>query len=176
MFNYNSHEVLCVKYHIRKCYDGTKRVDWHGERTFLWILPFFLHLLSFALMYPPLLPVPPTPYSSSPFLAQLPKTHGVLVGSVLPRKTSDSCCVWECMRTRLCLCVFALSRRRGLAPYVGPHLLAGEDYELQALIKTGFVYSPACTQRQQKQYDPSVAGTPPGCEKGLCEHSERGVE
>lgn len=78
-----------------------------------------------------------------------------------------------CVCARLCLCVFVRSLRRGLAPYVGPHLLAGEDYELQALIKTGFVYSPACMQQQQKQYDPSDAGTLPGREKGLCEHSER---
>jgi len=92
-------------------------------------LPSFVLLLLFAFMYLPL-PFPPFPFFA--LLARLPKTHSVLVGSVLVWKTSDSCCV------------SVLSLRCGLAPYVGPHLLAGEDYELQALIKTGFVYPPAC--------------------------------
>lgn len=71
-------------------------------------------------------------------------------------------CVFACA---WCGCVFVhefvLPLRRSLAPYVGPHLLAGGDYEIQGLIKTGFVYPPACTWRQQKQYDPTVAGPPP---------------
>ena len=105
-----------------------------------------LHLLSFALIYLPLL-LPHFPFL--PLLAQLPKTHSVLVGSVLPWKTSDSCC--------LCVFVRVMSLRRGLAPYVGPHLQAGEDYEQQGLIKTGFVYPPACNAATTKTVRESQA-------------------
>ena len=113
-------------------------------------------VICITISLPPLLHLPPFPSFLS--WRGSPRTHGVLVGSVLPRKTSDSCSVCICVCVCLCVCVV---HEHSCCPLVvvSPHMLAltcwpAEDYELQALIKTGFVYPPACTRRQQKQCDP----------------------
>lgn len=100
------------------------------------------------------LSLPPSPtFPFLPLLARLPRTHGVGVGPVLPKKTSDSCCV--CLCAPVC---FMLSLHPGLSPYVGPHLLAGRIMSYKPLLKLDLFTLPLCTWRQQKQYDLSFDG------------------
>lgn len=100
-----------------------------------------------------ILPLPLLPFPFLPLLARLPGTHGVGAGPVLPKKTSDSCCV--CLCAPVC---FMPPLHPGLSPYVGPHLLAGRIMSYKPLLKLDLFTLPLRTWRQQKQYDLSFDG------------------
>ena len=110
-------------------------------------------IICITISLPPLLHLPPFPSFLS--WRGSPRTHGVLVGSVLPRKTSDSCSVCICVCVCLCVCV-RLSWSRPIcwpSPAGRPRIMS-----YKPLLKLDLFTLPLARGDNKNSVTPSVAG------------------
>lgn len=138
MFGYNNRVVLsCVSF------ISWEEKDQIRERERQTFLPVSLHLLPSALMFlPPSFCIIILP-SSGPAPEEPQGSCWIGLGSENRRQLP---CDYACRA--LVWVPVCVPLHRVLAPYVGPHLLLGRGLSIQALIKSGFVYPPACKQKQ----------------------------
>lgn len=125
----------------------------------LWV-PSFLSRVLPSLSVVCIITSPSPPPSLPPSLSYL-SFPSSLPWQASPRPTAlllDRSCLGKQVTAAVCARLLRAVSSSWSLPICWPSPAGGQDYELQALIKTGFVYPPACARRQQKQYDLSFAG------------------